>query len=66
MPDIMGLGGTLPTGRRCASRNLIALDRNLAKAGTISCIRAGYPRLYLVSHEEQRVAPEMTRSPRGT
>ena len=27
----------------------------------ISYIRAGYPGLYLVSHEEQRVAVEMTR-----
>ena len=31
------------------------------KSQIINYIRAGYPGLYLVSHEEQRVALEMTR-----
>jgi hypothetical protein len=31
------------------------------KQKIINYIRAGYPGLYLVSHEEQRVALEMTR-----
>ena len=31
------------------------------KSKIINYIRAGYPGLYLVSHEEQRVALEMTR-----
>jgi hypothetical protein len=48
-------------GGKAIHKNQQTKGKTPMKQKIINYIRAGYPGLYLVSHEEQRVALEMTR-----